>query len=148
MPQITGILLDFYAAQEIAGRADPAELQVINDIRLDQRLHCCFEEEPLFDSLPVSALIFGNQGASYPPVDDAFYDYCEQLSSQVPQHKFFGRSRCPVHIAALARSKGLGVVTDHTSQDFIQAWECCHLLGVSHWNSKNFFASIHTITYV
>ena len=148
MPHITGILLDFYAAKEIADRAIPAELQTINDIRLNQRLHCCFEEEPLFDDLPNAALIFGNQGAHYPPVDDQFYDLCEELSGQIPGHKFFGRSRCPVHIAALARSTGMGVVTDHVSQDFIQAWECCHLLGVSHWNSTTFFASLNTITYI
>jgi hypothetical protein len=146
--KIAGILIDFPAAQHIYGQAIPAQLQILAAIRADGRLGICDDEEESFCDCPVAAQAFGNADPTLLEMNDQALDWSEKLMIQIPSHRFLGESRCPAHIAAIARAHGFGVITEHQSTHLICVGQCCQMIGVHHWSSEGFFDAYDEIEFI
>lgn len=150
MPKkVTGIILDFPAAKDIHVRAVPSELTVIANLRANDRLYFATQEEVLFGQDPTAAQAFGNVDPSYLDWDDAALSHCDKIAAQIPEHRYLGQNRLPVFLAALAKARGLGVVsgTKHSSH-FVSPDECCKLLGVYCWTVTAFYSEYGNIKFV
>ena len=147
MKLVSGILLDVYAARDIFSRAVPAEVTEIANLRATNRLAFCMDEEDAFRTDPHAVQAYGNQEPSFCKCNDEFYDYCENISAQIPEHRFLGQSRTQVHIAAFARSHNLGVLSQHSSNFYATVSECCNMLDVHYWNVTTFFPDIPNIQF-
>jgi hypothetical protein len=145
---VSGILLDVFAARDIFTRAIPAEVAAIGNLRANNRLAFCMDEEDAFRSDPHAIQAFGNQDPSFCKCTDQFYDYCETLAAQIPDHRFLGESRSQLHVAAFARSHNLGVLSEHKSNFYATVHECCQMIGVYYWNATTYFPDEHNIQFI
>jgi hypothetical protein len=150
MPKkITGIILDFPAAKDIHERAVASEIAVISNLRANDRLYFAAQEEIIFRQDATAALAFGNAEPSYLDWDDAALSHCDKIAAQIPEHRYLGQNRLPVFIAALAKARGLGVVSGiKIPSHFVSPKDCCKLLGVYCWTVSSFYSEYGNIKFV